>query len=190
MSESDLLLICQILTEGTFEPIIICDDFMPLDCNDRVAKLFGFKSKYELLSQPIRKIIEAHFTPSITTTKEGLIRPAEIPELIFAKVVNPGSLKQTANVKTKNWSLNGKRFYSIAIKDIPIIKLASSKDKNQRSSQPCTANVPFTRTFVDSEFEPHIQSRLLNQFSQMANALPSLVWIVTQSGEVLYAFLF
>ncbi|KAJ9060781.1 hypothetical protein DSO57_1027174 [Entomophthora muscae] len=167
--------LCKLLCDAAFEPIIVTDGEKVMTCNERVVKIFGYGSKEELLQLTMRQIINLHFEPSMMINEQGKECPASISSLTFANVKNDDCIKQAAAVKIKKWRIDGKCFYTIAIRDIPIIRLANERSlfKNK-----CA--------LLDFDNEPQLQTRLLTRFAQMADALPSLVWIVSCGGEVLY----
>lgn len=187
MTNCCLSLLCEVLCEAAFEPIIICDDEKPIACSDRIPQLFEYKSKELFLSKTLREIIDCHFNPS-TVEKNGVMHPASIFDLTFASIKNEDSLKTTSISRVKTWNIKGKKFYSIAIRDIPIITTANApfiKEKIPNDFSPLYSPIPSGKTYVDLNLEPGLQNRLLNQFSKMADALPSLIWIVANTGAVL-----
>ncbi|KAJ9082626.1 hypothetical protein DSO57_1002572 [Entomophthora muscae] len=158
-----------------FEPVIVTNGSVVVACNAGASELFGYQSQDGLVGQGVRSLIDGHFEPSVVIDADGGVRKASERDLVFAKVKNENSVKKGAIVKTKEWKHGGNCFYTITIVDISILRIANSK----RMLQPKMG-------ILDVGVGAKHQTALFNNLSQMADALPSLIWVASQGGELLY----
>lgn len=172
--------ICRVICDATFEPVIICDDWRPLACNHRLLEVFSYSSEDEVISQPIRAFINRHFTPKEVQTN-GTHRQVHIMELTYALVSHSDMSEKMAIVKVKRWEFENRPYYTISIRDVHILKLLK-KDPSPLDNTPINTSMDF-----DPIDEPHLESRLLREFSLLADAIPVMVWICGREGEIYYA---
>ncbi|KAI0242367.1 hypothetical protein L0F63_002146 [Massospora cicadina] len=174
--------ICRVVCDATFEPVMVCDEWRPLACNTRLLEVFQYKSEADVASQPIRQFINRHFTPK-EVKANGKSRQVHIQELTYALVSQSDMSERMAIVKVKRWEFENRPYYTVSIRDVHILKLLRKElpephmDENPLLSQ-CDINV------AD---EPQLDSRLLREFSLLADAIPVMVWICGREGEIYYA---
>ncbi|KAI9297851.1 hypothetical protein K502DRAFT_323046 [Neoconidiobolus thromboides FSU 785] len=172
--------ICRVICDATFEPVVVCDDWRPLACNQRLIEVFKYKKEAEIVCQPIQDFMRKHFTPKEVFEK-GQNRQVKIADLTYAMVSNSDMSEKMAIVKTKEWHFENRTYYTISIRDVPILKFA------QKEWMPIeTENNPM-RNMVSDINEPQLESRLLSEFALLADAIPVMVWICGREGEIYYA---
>lgn len=172
--------ICRVVCDATFEPVLVCDDWRPLACNKRLLEVFQYKSECDVTSQPIREFINRHFTPKEVQTN-GKSRQVHIQELTYALVSQSDMSEKMAIVKVKRWEFENRPYYTISIRDVHILKLI-----RKELSQPQLEENPLLphADSIDFSGEPQLESRLLREFSLLADAIPVMVWICGREGEI------
>ncbi|KAJ9082646.1 hypothetical protein DSO57_1002592 [Entomophthora muscae] len=168
-------LVFQVVCFSAFEPVIITNGVNVVACNRGAVDLFAYRSKKELLALSVRELIDLHFQPTVVADGEGNTRAACEKDITFAKVKNENSIKQAANVNTKTWNSENIKYHTISIVDIPIVRAANKKRL-----------LRLDKALLNFSSAKKFQVALLSNLTQMADALPSLVWIVSHTGELLY----
>ncbi|KAJ9072027.1 hypothetical protein DSO57_1031440 [Entomophthora muscae] len=175
--------ICRVVCDATFEPVLVCDDWRPLACNTRLLEVFQYKSESDVTSQPIREFINRHFTPK-EVQLNGKSRQVHIQELTYALVSQSDMSEKMAIVKVKRWEFENRPYYTVSIRDVHILKLLRKElPQPQFEDNPLLPHADS----IDFSGEPQLESRLLREFSLLADAIPVMVWICGREGEIYYA---
>lgn len=174
--------ICRVICDATFEPVLVCDEWRPLACNTRLLEVFQYREESQVTCQPIREFINRHFTPKEVQTN-GVNRQVHINELTYAIVSHSDMSEKMAIVKVKRWEFEARPYYTISIRDVHILKLLNKEAFPQPQED---ITLPQASTF-DPVDEPQLESRLLREFSLLADAIPVMVWICGREGEIYYA---
>lgn len=174
--------ICRVVCDATFEPVLVCDEWRPLACNTRLLEVFQYREEAQVTCQPIRDFINRHFTPKEVQTN-GVNRQVHIMELTYAIVSHSDMSEKMAIVKVKRWEFEARPYYTISVRDVHILKLLN-KEANPQPLEDIT--LPQANCF-DPVDEPQLESRLLREFSLLADAIPVMVWICGREGEIYYA---
>lgn len=168
-------LVIEVVCSMAFEPVIVTDGMKVVACNQGAAELFGYASKEDFIGLGVREMIDLHFEPTLVVEEDGGVRRALEEDVTFARAKSDDSVKQTAVVSAKQWHVGSRGYYTIAVRSISVVRIANER----RMLQPNTALLNFATT-------ERYQQCQLSVLSQMTDALPGMVWVVSRVGEVLY----
>jgi hypothetical protein len=182
-----------IICSGTNTPTIVCNKEFVFDCNPEAAAALKTPSGKTLADTSYTSLIQDHFSPSVFNKPPTPPRPSHPTELCYARIPRLDNNYYLAPVKVKKWVFGEEEFFTLtfASSDLLSLNLTTNQEPSLGSDPPSSCDVPSPEDHklipidykvcdiihgTKSIMEKRYQQRLLEEFTNLANLVPVMIW--------------
>jgi hypothetical protein len=185
---------------GNITPTIVCNKDLVLGCNPEAVTALKTPNGKTLVNQSYISLIQAHFTPSVFNKPLTPPRPSHPTELCYARIPRFDDSYYLAPVRVKRWMFENQELFTLTFASHDLLSLYMTT--NHESSLNAQPSPSFdTPSFDDhnlipidhkvctgtqgthSFMEQRYQQRLLEEFTNLANLVPVMIWACDPQGN-------